>query len=51
MAKTDYQDTAMNYVDDYQELLLRMESMVGIRLDQQEKEKEKKGCKDKEKSF
>ena len=39
MAKTDYQDTAMNYVDDYLERLLRRESIMGSRLDQQKKEK------------
>lgn len=39
MAKTDYQDTAMNYVDDYLERLLRMESIMGSRLDQQKKVK------------
>lgn len=39
MAKTDYQDTAMNYVDDYLERLFRMESIVGSRLDQQIKVK------------
>ncbi len=29
----------MNYVDDYLERLLRMESIMGSRLDQQKKEK------------